>query len=237
MFKDISVNNQQVVHRDTQSVVIRLSIAVLMAALCAITIYVLALSEPAQPILRNLALAQLDNTGVDNPVTAVLLNFRSYDTLLEIALLYVVVLSLYSCLFNPNESNLPPLPTFESHVIVRHFLRAFIPLIILIGGYLLWTGAYEPGGAFQAGAIIASGFIVVRVVGEPIIYPPWIDTLCIALGTATFVAVAIAVAFFEGTILTYPAGSAAGLILLIEIAATLSITLSLYIFYRMLGRL
>jgi len=237
MFKDISIDHQRMVHRDTQNTAVRFIIAIFITVLCAMCIYILALSEPAQPILRGLALTQLDKTGVDNPVTAVLLNYRSYDTLLEIALLYVVVLSLYSCLFNPNEPNLPPIPTFESHVIVRHFLRAFIPLIILIGGYLLWTGAYEPGGAFQAGAIIASGFIVVRVVGEPIIYPQWVDTLCIALATATFVSVAMAVGFFEGTILTFPAGYAAGLILLIEIAATLSIALSLYIFYRMLGRL
>jgi len=117
-------------------------IAIFITVLCAMCIYILALSEPAQPILRGLALTQLDKTGVDNPVTAVLLNYRSYDTLLEIALLYVVVLSLYSCLFNPNEPNLPPIPTFESHVIVRHFLRAFIHYLPTVGRYALHCISY-----------------------------------------------------------------------------------------------
>lgn len=46
--------------------------------------------EPAIDLRAQVA-AQLPASGVDHPVTAVLLNFRGYDTLLEIAVLLVAV--------------------------------------------------------------------------------------------------------------------------------------------------
>ena len=38
--------------------------------------------------------ARLDDSGVSNPVTAVLLNFRAYDTLLELAVLFAALLGV-----------------------------------------------------------------------------------------------------------------------------------------------
>lgn len=44
--------------------------------------------------LAELALERVPESGVSNPVTAVLLNFRSYDTLLELAVLLAAILGI-----------------------------------------------------------------------------------------------------------------------------------------------
>ena len=46
--------------------------------------------------LRTQVFANIGNSGVSNPVTAVLLNFRGYDTLLEITVLFLAVLGAWS---------------------------------------------------------------------------------------------------------------------------------------------
>lgn len=46
------------------------------------------------PGLTGPALQQLGNSGVSNPVTATLLNYRSYDTLLEVGVLLLAVLGV-----------------------------------------------------------------------------------------------------------------------------------------------
>ena len=45
------------------------------------------LGLPESAGLREAVTAQMDRSGVSHPVTAVLLNFRGYDTLLEVAVL------------------------------------------------------------------------------------------------------------------------------------------------------
>jgi len=46
--------------------------------------------------LQNAVAGQLKNSGVSNPVTAVLLNFRGYDTLLEMVALLLALLGVWS---------------------------------------------------------------------------------------------------------------------------------------------
>ena len=46
--------------------------------------------------VRELVMEELSASGVSNPVTAVLLNFRGYDTLLEMAVLLVAVVGAWS---------------------------------------------------------------------------------------------------------------------------------------------
>ena len=55
------------------------------------------LSLPASPTgLTTESLAKLPESGVTNPVTAVLLNYRGYDTLLEVGVLLLAVVGVWS---------------------------------------------------------------------------------------------------------------------------------------------
>nr|MCH9670359.1 cation:proton antiporter [Gammaproteobacteria bacterium] len=45
------------------------------------------------------------------------------------------------------------------HFVLRVSVRLLVPLIILFGLYVQFHGDFGPGGGFQAGVIIAAGFI------------------------------------------------------------------------------
>jgi multisubunit Na+/H+ antiporter MnhB subunit len=71
----------------------------------ALTAAIIDLPEPAIALGARVA-AHLPESGVRHPVTAVLLNFRGYDTLLEVAVLLLAVLGVLA--LPPTESAPPP---------------------------------------------------------------------------------------------------------------------------------
>lgn len=186
----------------------------------------LALPEFALRLPDDVA-ANLDESGVAHPVTAVLLNFRGYDTLLEVAVLLLALLGVLA-LAPPARGREPAL----AHPVLLTLARLLAPLMLLVAGYLLWTGAHAPGGAFQAGAVLAAAGVLLRLAG---LLPAWAQPnrllrAGLALGLAVFVAVAAA-ALVEGSLLQYPPALASALILLIEAGLTLSIGLVLASLY------
>jgi multisubunit Na+/H+ antiporter MnhB subunit len=183
----------------------------------------LALPEFAVRLPAQVA-ANLDASGVEHPVTAVLLNFRGYDTLLEVAVLLLALLGVLA-LARPvaGTQQIPP-----AHPVLQILARLLAPLMVLVAGYLLWIGAHAPGGAFQAGAVLAAGGVLLRLAG---LLPAWAQPGhllrgALALGLLVFLAVA-ALALIQGSLLQYPPALAGGLILLIETGLTLSIGLTL----------
>jgi len=95
------------------------------------------------------------------------------------------------------------------------------------------VGGHAPGGAFQAGAVLAAAGVLLLLCGKRLEgrLAGWPLRVALVLGTATFVAVAAAVMLGGGQLLQYPVEWAAGLILLIETAATLSIGITLSILF------
>jgi multisubunit Na+/H+ antiporter MnhB subunit len=171
--------------------------------------------------------ANLDQSGVAHPVTAVLLNFRGYDTLLEVAVLLLALLGVLA--LSRQAGGRAPVP---AHPVLQTLARLLAPLMLLVAGYLLWVGAHAPGGAFQAGAVLAAAGVLLRLAG---LLPAWAQPnrllrAGLALGLAVFVAVAAA-ALLEGSLLQYPPALAGALILLIEAGLTLSIGLVLASLY------
>jgi multisubunit Na+/H+ antiporter MnhB subunit len=166
-------------------------------------------------------------SGVENPVTAVLLNFRAYDTLLEIGVLLLAALGVLSMAPSPvrlAESNPSP--------ILLLLPRVLMPFIILVGGYLLWIGKYAPGGAFQAGAVLAAGGIL--LVTSAVHFDQLaikITPFALVVGLQTFLLVALATMIFIDNFLQYPLNWADDLILVIEAAATISIGAALTVLF------
>jgi multisubunit Na+/H+ antiporter MnhB subunit len=166
--------------------------------------------------------ANLDASGVSNPVTAVLLNFRAYDTLLELAVLLTAVLGIFA--LGPAAAGYRPAgPVFAG------LTRWLVPLLILAAGYLLWAGAHAPGGAFQAGATLAAAGVVLRLAGRQHIGLPAGGTLrvLIAAGAGVFLTVGLVLFMTGRPFLGYPTAWAGTLILLIESAAMLAIAATL----------
>ncbi len=81
-------------------------------------------------------------------------------------------------------------------VILRIVTKLIIPLILLFGLYVQFHGDYSPGGGFQAGVILASGFILYNIifginVGEELLSQRLSKNL-MGLGVLLFVGVGIA---------------------------------------------
>jgi multisubunit Na+/H+ antiporter MnhB subunit len=197
---------------------LRAGLGVLLIATTAGLVLVL-LAEPVQPGLTEAVAGALAASGTDNPVTAVLLNFRGYDTLLEIAVLTTTLVGVWALGTAPRIRETTPSP------ILLGLNSVLLPLAALIGAYLLWVGATRPGGAFQAGAVLAAAGVLFILAGRrpvtriPDVPPRW----SLVFGLAIFLAVALAVMITGRRLLEYPDGLAGPLILVIEAAATLSI--------------
>ncbi|MCL5974521.1 MAG: DUF4040 domain-containing protein [Gammaproteobacteria bacterium] len=172
--------------------------------------------------LIDLSQQALPESGVSHPTTAVLLNFRAWDTLLELGVLLLAFLGARQLAIQPYK-----LPT--SWPLLTVWSQILAPIIVVVGGYILWRGTSAPGGAFQAGALLAAGAILLRLTQ---IIPPlswhslWLRGL-VLMGVSLFILVAAATAFWGDAWLQYPLAFNGLLIFSIEIAATLSIAATL----------
>ena len=172
--------------------------------------------------LRALVEADIARSGATNPVTAVLLNFRAYDTMLEIAVLVLAVTGVWA--LGPAGSTGRPRSDSPGPMLLA-LVRLLVPLIGVVAGYLLWIGTSGPGGAFQAGAVLCAGGILLTLTGLFHGVAPHTrrGRLVVVLGFAVFLTVALGVMSWGTHFLQYPDGRAAGLILLIELLLTISI--------------
>ncbi|MDR9437493.1 MAG: DUF4040 domain-containing protein [Thiohalophilus sp.] len=182
----------------------------------AYTLYHLPLDTPG---LRQAVSEQLANSGVSHPVTAVLLNFRGYDTLLELLVLLLALLGVWSLGQCHSQAEA------ATGAVLDVLSRLLAPVLVLVASYLLWLGASAPGGAFQAGAVLAAGGILLLLSGWrlPARFTRWPLRLLLAVGPLLFLCLALISLLLEGRLLRYPLAQAGGWILLIEATATLSI--------------
>ena len=114
-----------------------------------------------------------------------------------------------------------------------NLVRWLVPLLILTSGYLLWAGAHAPGGAFQAGAMLAACVVLLRLggFGKAGLPGPAAQRWLLVSGIALFLVTGLMTASLGLAFLQYPGESAGMLILLIESAATLAIAFSLALAY------
>lgn len=192
----------------------------------------------AVPQLRRagaLVSERLMHSGVESEVTAVLLNFRSLDTLLEIAVLLLAVIGVFVIGRSDPEwfsgrwrATEPPSP------MLSWFLPRLVPVAVLVAGYLWWAGAYQPGGAFQGGTVLAAAAVLLLLGGILPARLPGLRLRAVAvLGLSVFLAVGLAVSFAGRVPLDYPPGWQKPLIVLIEFALTVSIGAGLFLLVRM----
>jgi multisubunit Na+/H+ antiporter MnhB subunit len=168
-------------------------------------------------------------SGAQNPVTAVLLNFRAWDTLLEAVVLLIALVAVWA--LGPDWT-WGGRPGLSQHVrpegVLATFGRFLPPIGLVIGIYLVWIGTRAPGGAFQAGTVLAAVWLLAMMAG--LAEPPRISSVRLRWGLVLGPAVFLAVGLFgigQGAFLAYPPGAAGSLILAIEFALTLSIALAL----------
>jgi multisubunit Na+/H+ antiporter MnhB subunit len=198
-------------------------ISLLLAFAGAVAIAVLCAPRDAAG-MREPAFDALPASGVENPVTAVLLNYRAYDTWLELVVLLVAVIGTWS-------QGIPRIASEDRKpgLVLDGTMRLIVPLSILIGGYLLWRGSHAPGGAFQAGAVVAGAGVLFLLAGRRF-SRRWMGTplrvglaaAVVAFGVIGFVTLARGDPF-----LFYRHQAASWVILALEVMATVAIASTL----------
>ncbi|MCW5599238.1 MAG: hypothetical protein KIT59_09025 [Nitrosomonas sp.] len=217
----IKVLSQKMEEDTIASWPIRLTVGGIVLMIAVGLLYAIWSLAPDYAELKWTLAASMHESGVSHPVTAVLMNFRGYDTLLEMGVLLLAVIGAWS---------LTPIKAApETHppgLVQDGLLRLLIPLITLVAGYVLWVGAYAPGGAFQAGALLtAAGILLLLSDWQlPASILPWLLRLLLVSGVAVFIGAALSMLWLNTYLLAYPPQWAGSIILLIELCATVTIS-------------
>ncbi len=216
--------------RETMTGPTRLFAACLCLLVAAALAAVILLFPDPGPTLAPQSMQHLAETGLGNPVTAVLIAYRSFDTMLEKVVLVLAVVGVWSLAADrywggaPGDARLErPEPT------LAFFAQVLAPLGILVGVHVFWVGADEPGGAFQGGAILAAMWMIVmmaRLTEAPQSNASWLR-LALVAGPVVFLAAGAAGATFAGGFFAYPPGLAKPVILFIETFMTFTIAVTL----------
>ncbi|MCG2746464.1 MAG: DUF4040 domain-containing protein [Desulfobulbaceae bacterium] len=187
------------------------------------------LKTPVAPGRLGPAVAgQMGQSGVQSRVTAVLLNFRGYDTLLEVMVLFLAALGVWSLTRvrqTPQEKVPGP--------VLATLVRLLVPLMITVAGYLVWIGSSRAGGAFQGGAVLAAAGVLLLLANVTVVrqIPSTLLRWALVLGPLLFLLSAVACMSIGGNLLEYPRQSAGSWILLIESATAVSIGVTLAALY------
>jgi multisubunit Na+/H+ antiporter MnhB subunit len=209
---------------------VRLAVGALSALVAAgLAVAVLSLPSPA-PTLAPAAAANAAATGMRNPITNVLMAFRAMDTLLEKFVLLLGLVGVWS--LAPDRlwgGRSGPRHQADPQGLLAFLARLLAPIGVVVGVYMLWTGADHPGGAFQGGTVLAAMWLLTMMAGLSDT-PPVTSLrlrLILVIGPVIFLAVGLGGFFFGAAFLAYPAAYAKPLIVGIEVAMTLTVAATL----------
>jgi multicomponent Na+:H+ antiporter subunit B len=149
--------------------VMRRAFVVLVVALFGLVFTSLVIAHNERHSLRPLAESYVklvpQELGAPNVITGILLTYRAFDTLGEVAVLFMVAAGVGLVLgpsgqrrrSSPRKVVGPARPSSE---IVQSGAQILAPLISIFAAYIIMNGHRSAGGGFQGGAVIASGVLL-----------------------------------------------------------------------------
>jgi len=201
--------------------------------------------------------------GIPNMVTSVLASYRGFDTFGETTVVFTAAIGVLLILSQKHvrrreedeeeQNGLKPATQSHGqvgspHDLIPHVVsKVLIPFIFLFAFYVQFHGDFGPGGGFQAGVIMAAGFILYSLIfGLHItkkILPLKVVELFLAFGVLLYGGVGVVSMIKGGNFLDYNvlsadpvAGQHLG-ILLVELGVGITVTAAmLAIFYGFAGR-
>jgi len=115
-------------------------------------------------------------SGAENVVTAVLLNYRAFDTFGEVTIIFAALAAVLAALPSAAAAGGMPKdqPSGKAHArhrpappvspIVAFVLRLTAPFIIAFAAWMMLKGHLTPGGGFQGGVMIGAMLILLSIV-------------------------------------------------------------------------
>ena len=162
-------------------------------------------------------------TGATNIVTSVVVSYRGFDTLGEVTVLFIAAIGLGAILSTVRNKTVKEIE--PASLVLYTGCRFLFPLILIFGTYIFIHGHLTPGGGFQGGAIIASGFLLIYLGCRERRISRMASNLAESLGGLIFVVIGLLGLVFGGYFLLnfLPKGTAntlfsAGIIPIIYIA-------------------
>jgi multicomponent Na+:H+ antiporter subunit B len=162
-------------HWEEPSTINNILTGVTVVLLAAIMFYSLPvfylLPEFGAPLLTT-AQYYLDNaasdTGAGNIVSAIILDYRAFDTLGEITILFTAILGTFTILKSGKSDSGTVVQSVRKEgdgmtIIVKTVTRISVWLILLYGIYIIMHGHLTPGGGFGGGVILALAFLNVML--------------------------------------------------------------------------
>ncbi|MBL4903854.1 MAG: sodium:proton antiporter [Desulfocapsa sp.] len=127
--------------------------------------------DPQSPASVHLSRYYIENsmeqTSVPNFVTAVLADYRGYDTMFETAVIFcagITVLTILRRSHRRKKKDVKPRPSrSDQDIILQSAARLIVPMMQLFALYVLAHGHHSPGGGFQGGAIAGASFILLAI--------------------------------------------------------------------------
>jgi len=100
-------------------------------------------------------------TGAVNVVSAIYLNTRLFDTVLEVLVFAVAVLGVHFYLTTRGRPE--PVESIPESSVVRIAANLLLPLILLVSIYIVLHGHISPGGGFSGGVIAGTGLLLTAI--------------------------------------------------------------------------
>lgn len=138
--------------------------------------------DPYAPANRYLSTHYINQsekeTAVPNLVTAVLADYRGFDTMLETSVVFIAGLAIFAILRSIDGPLVQARKRAkrgekraakasddgqDPDLIVQTTVRLLLPTIQLFAFYVVGHGHHSPGGGFQGGVILAAGLILVAM--------------------------------------------------------------------------
>lgn len=154
--------------------------------------------HPGTPFVQR----AVDERHTTNAVSAIVFDYRGYDTLGEEFILFAAVLGVSLLLREKGEAEEWSRESHLSGDSEAMELAGYpiLALTLLTGVTLVFHGQLTPGGGFQGGAIVASGLVLAYLLGGPAAVDRLVSRerldVAEALGVGAFAALAV------GTVLT-----------------------------------
>ncbi len=116
----------------------------------------------------------LQETGAVNIVTGMILDYRAFDTLGESSVLFTAAMVVMLLLRMDRDSHkysqlakvmreIPHSDTYyepKNDAILQKTATVLVPIVLLLGVYVVLNGHLSPGGGFSGGAIMGAGLIL-----------------------------------------------------------------------------
>jgi multicomponent Na+:H+ antiporter subunit B len=122
-------------------------------------------SHALRPLAKSYVTMAPQQLATPNVVTGILLNYRAFDTLGEVAVLFMVAAGVGLILGGQGERRAAtptrtPDAIVPSSEIVQSGAALLFLLISIFGAYIIMNGHLSAGGGFQGGAVLASGVML-----------------------------------------------------------------------------